>query len=139
MDRLVDACAGVDQPRGVGVDRLIDDIEDLLNTCDAVSDETLSDHPEVAASLMSYGSPAPASLAIATHAERLEAAKQLRRVLQRFEPRLSRVKVRVEQPNAMSNEGRFQIEAVADGVGRFTLPIQVRATSGRTQVTADRI
>ncbi|TWT90072.1 lysozyme-like protein [Pseudobythopirellula maris] len=140
IDRLVDACAGMSEPRPVGVESLIDDIEDLLNTCSVAPGAALDGLPEASDSLLGYGTAPPASLAIATHEERLAAARSLQRTLLRYEPRLERVRVRVDDTRPTCNEGRFRIEATlreapAESVA---LNIRVRSSSGRTQVTTER-
>ncbi|MEQ8849457.1 type VI secretion system baseplate subunit TssE [Botrimarina sp.] len=138
LDRLLDASAGVAEPGPARLERIIDDLEDLLNTCCVPSADAAGLPPGAADSIVAYGAPAPQSLAIATHAERLATADTLRRVIQRFEPRLERVRVRVEEPHSRSAAGRFTVQARLATGGELSLPIRVRNTSGRTQVTAER-
>ncbi|TWT75604.1 lysozyme-like protein [Posidoniimonas polymericola] len=140
LDRLVDACCGVAEPRPGGVGSLADDIEDLLNTCSVAAGPKLAGCPEASESLLTYGAPPPTSLSLATNAERLATARQLEQTIARFEPRLENVRVRAEAPNAVSNEGRFEIRgALRAEPGRaFTMMIRVRSTSGRTHVTTER-
>lgn len=138
LDRLLDASAGVAEPGPARVERIVDDIEDLLNTCCVAADDALAAHAEAADSLLSYGAPAPQSLAITTYAQRLATARSLRRLIERFEPRVSQVRVRVEEPHSRSNNGRFRIEARLAGGGSLSLGVRVQNTSGCTQVTAER-
>lgn len=138
LDRLVDACHGVDQRQPAQIDRVVEDIESLLNTCcidDAVVD---ANFPEVASSIHCYGSRAPQATAISTHEERFATARRIEKTLRRFEPRLKKVRVRVEDPKSRSPIGRFRIEATLGDASNLSLTLNARSTSGRTQITAER-
>lgn len=140
LDRLVAACGGVAEPRPAGLASLIDDIEDLLNTCSVAPGDELAGCPEATNSLLTYGSPAPQSLSIATHQERVATARQLEQTLKRFEPRLVRVRVRADATSKLCNEGRFHIQATLrdDPQRAVTLAVKVRNSSGRAHVTTER-
>ncbi|QDV78638.1 GPW/gp25 family protein [Botrimarina mediterranea] len=138
LDHLVDACQGVEQRQPVRIERLIDDIELLLNTCCIDDAEVDSEFPEVASSIHRYGSPAPQATSIGTHEERFATARRIEKTLRRFEPRLRRVRVRVEDPKSRSPIGRLRIEATLADSADLSLALNVRSTSGRAQITAER-
>jgi type VI secretion system lysozyme-like protein len=138
LDRLVDACHGVEQPQPARLDRLVDDIEALVNTCCIDDADVAGAFPETGASIHCYGSPAPQATAINTHEERFATARRIEKTLRQFEPRLQRVRVRVEDPKSRSPIGRFRIEAMLVDAGDLSLTLNVRSNSGRTQITAER-
>lgn len=147
VDRLVAAAHGIAEPQPASISAttraLIDDIEDLLNTCSVASDPSLADYPEASRSLLTYGSPPPLLLAIATELERYATARQMETVLKDFELRLQKVRVKIDDQSPLSNEGRFRIEAVLRSEAEeapvpFSVALRVRATSGRTQVITER-
>jgi len=138
LDRLVDACHGVAEPGAARLDRLVDDIEALLNTTCVAPADTLDHDSEAASSVLTYGAPAPASLAIASRGERIAAARRVQRVLSVHEPRLTDVRVRVVDPDAKSFDGRLRIDATVVGAGPLSLGIVVSNSTGRTHVTAQR-
>lgn len=138
LDRLVDACHGVDRPQAARLDSLVDDIEALLNTCCVATNDQPDAFPETAASIQCYGSPAPQATSVNTHDERNATARRIEKTLRRFEPRLKRVRVRVEDPKSRSPVGRFRIEASLGDDKGLSLALHVRSTSGRTQIIAER-
>ncbi|TWT97774.1 lysozyme-like protein [Botrimarina colliarenosi] len=138
LDRLVDACHGVDRPQPMRVERLVDDLEALLNTCAVAPDDELAQHAELATSVLTYGAPAPQSMAISSYEKRLATAKQIEHVIRTHEPRLTDVRVRVLNPQAPGSDGLLRIDASLGGAGPLSLALRVRTSSGRTQVTAER-
>lgn len=138
LDRLVDACHGVTEIGPPRLDGLINDIEDLLNTTCVAPDAEFDPSSEAARSVLTYGAPAPASLAVASRTDRITMARRLQQTLRTHEPRLSDVRVRVSDPQAKSFNGKLRIEATVVGVGPLSLGVLVRNTSGRTQVIAER-
>lgn len=140
LDRLIDACDGVAEPQPARVERLIDDIEDLLSTCSLAVDPAVAGYPETARSLLGYGSPAPAAMAVATHKERLATATQIEATLRRFEPRLAKVRVSLDETGSRPGQGRFFLEAsLADEPAtRVSLAMRVKTGSGRTEITTER-
>ena len=138
LDRLVDACHGVEQPQPARLDRLVDDIEALLNTSCIATDDDAEAYPETATSVLRYGSPSPQATAVCSHTERFATARRIEKTLKRFEPRLKNVRVRIEDPNSRSTIGRYRIEATVADTKDASLSLYVRSTSGRTQITAER-
>jgi type VI secretion system lysozyme-like protein len=138
LDRLVDACHGLDRPQPARLDSLVDDIEALLNTCCIATNDQHDAFPETAASIQCYGSPAPQATSVNTHDERNASARRIEKTLRRFEPRLKRVRVRVEDSKSRSPVGRFCIEASLGDDNGLSLALHVRSTSGRTQIIAER-
>lgn len=136
LDRLVDACSGASDPQPARVEQLISDIEELLNTCCVADEATLAGYDELGSSLLAYGAPAPASLEMSSHLQRQATARQFAAVLRRHETRISNVRVAVEEPKSVRNEGRFRIDATLPGAGELSLGVRVRNTSGLTHVTA---
>jgi type VI secretion system lysozyme-like protein len=138
LDRLIDACHGIDRPQTARLDSLVDDIEALLNTCCIATNDQPDAFPETAASIQCYGSPAPQATSVNTHDERNATARRIEKTLRRFEPRLKRVRVRIEDPKSRSPMGRFRIEANLGDDNGLSLALHVRSTSGRTQIIAER-
>jgi type VI secretion system lysozyme-like protein len=138
LDRLIDACHGVDRPQPARLDCLVDDIEALLNTCCIATNDQPDAFPETASSIQCYGSPAPQATSVNTHDERNATARRIEKTLRRFEPRLKRVRVRIEDPKSRSPMGRFRIEANLGDDNGLSLTLHVRSTSGRTQIIAER-
>jgi type VI secretion system protein ImpF len=88
------------------------DLEWLLNTVNLESIEDLSDFPQVASSVVNYGVPGLSGRTLATM-EPEGIAGLIRLAIQRFEPRLSQVRV-VHEPVAYGADEQgiaFRIEA----------------------------
>jgi type VI secretion system protein ImpF len=93
-------------------DAVLRDLDDLLNTLHTAHDIP-TEFPETRDSIVMYGLPDLASIQAISPEQRLTIGKSIRRVIERFEPRLKNVKVvlleQAENESRMSI--RFRIDA----------------------------
>ena len=102
LDRLIDvslhgaACSAWYSP-GEVMESVRRDLENLLNTrktCQSLCDGL----PEVADSLITYGVTDSASLRVFTAQQRTLVARELTQTIARFEPRISALRVAIDEP-----------------------------------------
>jgi type VI secretion system protein ImpF len=120
LDRLLDDAP--DEPnKGVvlyfGVSEfkaaLARDLEDLLNTRMSVSEDLLARYPLAARSVLHYGLPDLGGLSLLNPDHRDRLNEQLRRAIERYEPRLSQVRVTLDAPAARPERLlHFRVDAV---------------------------
>lgn len=125
LDRLVDVSAsGPSSPQWYTPAQVIDavrrDLESLLNTRQTCQQQC-AELEDVKNSLITYGIPDAASLAVVTAAQRNAVAREIEQTIARFEPRLSRVKVNILQPATRKDRvlrlgvtGRLNVDPAID-------------------------
>ncbi|WP_425395133.1 type VI secretion system baseplate subunit TssE [Aeoliella sp.] len=136
LDRLVLASQGVSSPAMADpLAGLLRDVEDLLNTWTAAGPRE-SDFEELASSISCYGSPTPGSLDVGTFDQQQAVARQLEKVLLRFETRLESVRVTVTPDTDRPTTCRLRIDGtLADNAGTtLTAEYSVNYRQGRAQV-----
>jgi type VI secretion system protein ImpF len=87
-------------------------IESLLNTRIAFSDERLAGLPECRRSILTYGLNDFAGLSLASHDDRTTICTSIRRAIERHEPRLKQVEVKLELDGQATTALCFSIQAV---------------------------
>lgn len=87
------------------------DIEALLNTRQEALEELPSDYENLDGSLLTYGLPDFTCFDLASQQDRSRVVRNLEQAITTFEPRLERVRVRLEEQPA-SRGLHFRIEAV---------------------------
>src|SRR5262245_7967815 len=90
---------------------LCQDLSDLLNTRRS-EDDWDSNYPEAANSLLTYGIPDFTSYNLQNAVEQERVRRSIERAIRRFEPRLTRVTVVLEETDPLRPTLRFQISAV---------------------------
>jgi type VI secretion system protein ImpF len=117
LDRLIDPeSAGTAILIGYNADQMyrsvLRDLDDLLNTLHTAHDIPAS-FPETRDSIVMYGLPDLASIQAITAEQRQSIAKAIKRVIERFEPRLKNVKVFLldDKPDEFRFNVRFRIDA----------------------------
>jgi type VI secretion system protein ImpF len=93
-------------------DAVARDLEDLLNTRMALSEEVLARWPACAASVISYGLLDIAGMCLSSVDDRDRICRSLRTTIERHEPRLSNVQARVEYRTGSVNRIHFVIAGV---------------------------
>jgi len=88
------------------------DLEALLNTRQERAEELPEAFVEAAASLVVYGLPDFSSLSFASPADCGLVRRAIEKAIARFEPRLERVRVHMDDPKNLDRGLRFRIEAV---------------------------
>ena len=87
------------------------DLEALLNSRQETLQELPSEFREVSRSLLTYGLPDFTSFSLLTQEDRLRIRRSVEDAINRFEPRLSRVRVALEAPREHDRGLRFRIDA----------------------------
>lgn len=118
LDRLLgdDDAGGAGTPWARSVARyrasVLRDLEWLLNTRQS-ADPAPPSHPGVQASVHQFGLPDLSSMAAGSHEVRRQLQRQVEEAIQRFEPRLSRVRVvSAEDASGGGRELRFVVEGL---------------------------
>ncbi|MFX1675384.1 type VI secretion system baseplate subunit TssE [Paraburkholderia sp. A2WS-5] len=88
------------------------DLESILNTRIAFSEEDLGQFPECTRSLLTYGLNDFAGLSLASHCDRTFICGSIRRAIERHEPRLQSVNVRLETNSRSTSSLNFVIQAM---------------------------
>lgn len=88
------------------------DLECLLNTRCIDVDEVLSDFPLAKNSVMAYGIQDLSSLSLLDPTHRALLREQIRKSIERFEPRLTRVRVTLETAHDHERKLRFRVDAI---------------------------
>lgn len=119
LDKLFD-----DDPRGqasatvrsLSLDELKNavarDLESILNTRIALTEEMLAGLPECGQSVLTYGLNDFAGLSLASHTDRTFICQSIQRAIERHEPRLQKVKVALELNEQSTNVLNFAIQAL---------------------------
>lgn len=87
------------------------DLEALLNSRQETLQELPSEFKEVSRSLLTYGLPDFTSFSLLTQEDRLRIRRSVEDAINRFEPRLLRVRVALESPREHDRGLRFRIDA----------------------------
>jgi type VI secretion system protein ImpF len=118
LDRLLDPeSAGTAVMTGYTVEKMASavrrDLEELLNTVSSHGRGFPDDFPETRDSLVTYGLPDLASVEAISGVQRKAIGDLIRRAVERFEPRLKRVKVTVlaAEADAVRGSVKFRVEA----------------------------
>lgn len=86
------------------------DVENLLNTRCAFSEEWAGEHPDVAGTLVCYGMPESGHVSLTSQKDLDELRKRIERVVEIHEPRISNVQVKViERPKDLSMDVVLEI------------------------------
>lgn len=93
-------------------DSVARDLEDLLNTRCALPPELLRAYPECASSVLNYGLADFAALCAGSHEDKSRICASLRQAVERHEPRLRNVQVRMEKRPGSVNRVDFAISAI---------------------------
>lgn len=117
LDRLLDTGTPPrNRPQPAAADpalrnALARDLEALLNTRIAEPRSRLAGHPMAAESILSFGLPDNNGLSLHVPADRLRLADQVRRAIQRHEPRLARVQVAIVSEPGGGRPVQLRIDA----------------------------
>lgn len=95
-------------------DAVARDLEDLLNTRVALSEELLSAYPECEASIVNYGLVDFAGFCLSSSEDRARICASLKAAIERHEPRLRHVQARLEQAAGSVNRVSFVITGMLD-------------------------
>ena len=121
FDRLLDP-QGCHLRNGAGMsleqwkDAVARDLEDLLNTRCALSEEMLSAYPECAGSIINYGLIDFAGMCLSSSDDRARICACLKAAIERHEPRLRNVQARLERETGSINRVSFAISATLAGL-----------------------
>lgn len=88
------------------------DLEALLNTRRSDPNETAMDYPESAQTMLTYGVMDLNSLCLQNPDDRSLLREDIRRAIERFEPRLKRVRVSLDTGGASERSLRFRVAGV---------------------------
>lgn len=88
------------------------DLEWLLNTRQEMLNDLPSEYQELSRSLVTYGLPDFTSCSLAIEDDRLRVLRAVERTIARFEPRLLRVRVQLENSRNQDRGLRFRIDAL---------------------------
>ena len=91
------------------------DLEALLNTRCVDPDDLIEAYPEARTSVVAYGISDLSSLSLLNPDDRSTLRDRIRITIERFEPRLKRVKVALEMPRDFDRMLRFRVDAVLAG------------------------
>lgn len=95
FERLIDNANAPDRKRtgapDCAKDAIVGDLEALLNTRTALSEEMLADYPEVAASVANYGLIDFAGMCISSDVDQKKICAAVKLAIERHEPRLQMV------------------------------------------------
>lgn len=97
-------------------DAVARDLEDLLNTRCALSDELLEAYPECAASIVNYGLIDFAGMCLSSSEDRARVCAALKKAIERHEPRLRDVQAWLERETGSINRVSFAISATLAGL-----------------------
>ena len=93
-------------------DAVARDLEALLNTRSTITEEALTNYPECAASIVSYGLGDFADRSLSSPTDRAYICERLEKVIAQHEPRLRDVKALLEMREDSVNRLRFSITAM---------------------------
>jgi type VI secretion system protein ImpF len=121
LDRLLGEQGAAARPgHGMSLEQLKDsvarDLEDLLNTRCALSDELLEAYPECAGSIVNYGLIDFAGMCLSSSEDRARICAALKTAIERHEPRLRNVQAWLERENGSINRVSFAISATLTGL-----------------------
>ena len=91
------------------------DLEALLNTRCVDPEQLIETYPEARSSVVAYGINDLSSLSLLNPDDRSTLRDRIRVTIERFEPRLKRVKVALESPRDFDRMLRFRVDAVLAG------------------------
>jgi type VI secretion system protein ImpF len=91
------------------------DLEALLNTRCVDPEELIESYPEARESVVAYGIHDLSSLSLLNPDDRSILRDRIRVTIERFEPRLAKVKVALESPRDFDRMLRFRVDAVLQG------------------------
>jgi type VI secretion system protein ImpF len=97
-------------------DTVARDLEDLLNTRCALSEDMLRSYPECARSIINYGLIDFAGMCLSSSEDRTRVCAALKAAIERHEPRLRNVQARLERQNGSINRVSFAISATLTGL-----------------------
>jgi type VI secretion system protein ImpF len=97
-------------------DAVARDLEDLLNTRCALSQEMLRAYPECARSIVNYGLMDFAGMCMSSSEDRIRICAALKTAIERHEPRLRNVQARLERDAGTINRVSFAISATLAGL-----------------------
>lgn len=116
LDRLLGGHAAAARFAGVAgltleqyKDSVAHDLEDLLNTRCALSEEALQAYPECASSILNYGVMDFAGMCLGSSDDRARICGALKAAIERHEPRLRNVQARIEREQGTINRLTFAI------------------------------
>ncbi len=121
LDRLLGEQSAASRPgQGMTLEQLKDsvarDLEDLLNTRCALSDELLEAFPECASSIVNYGLIDFAGMCLSSSEDRARICAALKTAIEHHEPRLRNVQAWLERENGSINRVSFAISATLAGL-----------------------
>ena len=122
IEKLLDDAAGSARADGmfksVSVEQYKEsvarDLEGLLNSRSAFSEQDLADYPNCRQSLMTYGLCDFSAMSLASAYDRAEICRSLEQAIARHEPRLSSVQVRLDTGAGLGTGLHFTIQALLD-------------------------
>lgn len=119
LDRLMgDRVAGGGVVSRLSLEQLKDsvarDLEDLLNTRVALSEDLLAAYPECAAAIVNYGLIDFAGFCLSSSEDRGRICASLKAAIERHEPRLRNVQARLEQTAGSVNRVSFVITGMLE-------------------------
>jgi type VI secretion system protein ImpF len=97
-------------------DSVARDLEDLLNTRCALSQEMLRAYPECARSIVNYGLMDFAGMCLSSSDDRARICTALKTAIERHEPRLRNVQARLEKEAGAINRINFAISGTLVGL-----------------------
>jgi type VI secretion system protein ImpF len=120
LDRLLDDNPGESQERSLDWHEQIRalkqsvgrDLEALLNTRQERIDELPDGYAEAEHSILSYGLPDFSSLGLSSPADCAKVRRAIEKAIERFEPRLDKVVILMDDPKNVDRGLHFRIEAV---------------------------
>jgi type VI secretion system protein ImpF len=119
FDRLLGKYGDDRAGRGLSLEQLKDsvarDLEDLLNTRCAISEELLRAYPECARSIVNYGLIDFAGMCLSSSEDRARICACLKTAIERHEPRLRNVQARLEREAGSINRISFAIRGTLIG------------------------
>ena len=121
FDRLLDP-QGDHARNGAGLsleqwkDAVARDLEDLLNTRCALSEDMLNAYPECSRSIVNYGLIDFAGMCLSSSEDRARVCTCLKAAIERHEPRLRNVQARLEREIGSINRVSFAISATLAGL-----------------------
>ena len=120
LDRLLGEQSACRPGHGMTLEQLKDsvarDLEDLLNTRCALSDELLEAYPECAGSIVNYGLIDFAGMCLSSSEDRARICAALKLAIERHEPRLRNVQAWLERESGSINRVSFAISATLAGL-----------------------
>jgi type VI secretion system protein ImpF len=89
------------------------DMEALLNTrCICLDDEAMEPFPHAKNSLLFFGIPDLSSLSLLNPEDRMFLRDSIRKTIERYEPRLTKVRVNLEISRELNQMLRFRVDAL---------------------------